>query len=539
MRINILFSSGMIVGIMTMLSRLLGFTRDILFARYFAASAAMDAFLVAFKIPNFFRRMFAEGAFNQAFVPVLSEYKTRGDQHQIKDLIGHIAGTMGGILLLITLIGVIGAPILIMLFAPGYLLSAADTQENISQYDRTVLLLRITFPYLFFISLVAFAGGILNSWKKFAIPAFTPVILNLVLISSIFLISPWLDDPVVGLAIGVFIAGALQLLLQLPFLSRLGLLIKPRWDLAHQGVKQIFQLMLPALFGASIAQINLLLDTIIATMLASGSISWLYYSDRLMEFPLGVLGVALATVILPDLSQHYARQSTQQFSQTLDQAIRWMVVLGLPAAVGLFMLAQPLIYTLFGSEHFSGLDVRMTAMSLMAYSFGLFGFVMVKVLLPGFYARKDTRTPVRIGIYALVVNMVFNLLIVLPWHFSGYHGAHSGLALATSLSALGNAYMLYHYLTSYDYYVPCPGWRKLWFQVGFALLGMVSVLVLMSNGVKPVLLGDGLQAWQIMDGWDRIVNLSELIIVAMLTYFTLLWLLGFRPVRPLRASYTS
>ena len=360
-----LFKSTLIVSLMTFLSRVLGFIRDIIFAREFAASAGMDAFLIAFKIPNFMRRLFAEGAFNQAFVPTLGEYKENQDKEAVKDLVQHVAGTLGGWLFIITLIGVLAAPLLIMLFAPGYL-----EQQNQSQYDLTVNLLRITFPYILFISLVAFAGGILNTYQQFAVPAFTPVLLNISLIAATWWLVPMMDEPVMGLAIGVFVAGLVQLLFQLPFIARLGLLSKPRWNPAHPGVKQILKLMLPALFGASVAQINLLLDTIIASLLVTGSISWLYYSDRLMEFPLGILGVALATVILPGLSKQHTAQSREAFSNTLDNAIRWVIYLGLPSAIGLFMLAEPIITTLFGSDQFLKHDIVMSSMSLMAYSFG-------------------------------------------------------------------------------------------------------------------------------------------------------------------------
>jgi len=512
-----LLKSSLIVASMTMLSRVLGFARDVIFAREFAASASMDAFLIAFKIPNFMRRLFAEGAFNQAFVPTLSDYKETRDKNAVKDLIAHVAGTMGGILFIITIAGVLLAPVLIMLFAPGYLLNETTALDQSSQYDLTVSLLRITFPYILFISLVAFAGGILNSYHKFAIPALTPVILNLVLISSVYFLVPYMEEPVMGLAIGVFIAGLLQLLLQLPFLAQLGLLVKPKWNYFHQGVRQILKLMLPAIFGASIAQINLLLDTILASLLVSGSISWLYYSDRLMEFPLGVLGVALATVILPSLSRDYASKSNQDFSATLDKAIRWVVYLGTPAAVGLFFLAGPIIITLFGSDKFQQHDVLMSSYSLKAYSLGLFGFILVKVLLPGFYAQKDTKTPVKIGIVALIVNMVFNLVFVLPWIMLEQDGAHTGLALATSLSAITNAFLLYRRLRIDNIYQPQPGWKKVWLQVIFANVFMGLLLWIAS---KDELL------WNNWDSLEKITILLLLITAAVIVYFCILWLLG-------------
>lgn len=510
-----LFKSTLVVGFMTLLSRVLGFIRDVVFAREFAATAGMDAFLIAFKIPNFMRRLFAEGAFNQAFVPTLGEYKESKDKDAVKDLIQHVAGTLGGWLFLITLAGVIAAPIIVMLFAPGYL----SEQHNQSQYELTVSLLRITFPYILFISLVAFAGGILNTYNKFAVPAFTPVLLNLVLISATYWIAPMMDEPVMGLAIGVFLAGLLQLLFQLPFIAQMGFLTRPRWNTQHPGVKKILKLMLPAIFGASVAQINLLLDTIIASLLVTGSISWLYYSDRLMEFPLGILGVALATVILPSLSKQHVSESREAFSSTLDNAIRWVVYLGVPSAVGLFMLAEPIITTLFGSDKFVKTDIEMSAMSLMAYSFGLLGFILVKVLLPGFYSRQDTKTPVKIGVVALVVNMVFNIVIVVPWFMMDFPGAHAGLAIATSISAFSNAFLLYRWLRKHEVYWPAKGWGKVWLQVVIA------------NGAMAMVLWYGMHDLEQWLNWslsERVMQLLISIGLAVTVYFSCLFLLGVR-----------
>jgi putative peptidoglycan lipid II flippase len=499
---------------MTLLSRILGFIRDVVFAREFAASAGMDAFLIAFKIPNFMRRLFAEGAFNQAFVPTLGEYKETKDKQAVKELIQYVSGTLGGWLFLITVVGVIAAPVIIMIFAPGYLQSADS-----AQYDLTVQLLRITFPYILFISLVAFAGGILNTYEQFAVPAFTPVILNLVLIACTLWLVPIMDEPVIGLAIGVFIAGFLQLLLQLPFLARMGFLSWPRWQINHTGVQQIVKLMLPAIFGASVAQINLLLDTIIASLLTTGSISWLYYSDRLMEFPLGILGVALATVILPSLSKQHMNESVEEFSATLDKAIRWVIYLGVPSAIGLFMLAAPIITTLFSSDKFLQIDIEMSAMSLMAYSFGLLGFILVKVLLPGFYSRQDTKTPVKVGIKALLINMFFNFFIVLPWWWFDYAGAHTGLAIATSISAFSNAFLLYRYLRQHNAYQPSSGWMKVWIQVLIANMVMIIVLLLMK---------EELDVWLNWSSSLRIEYLLITILLAVVSYLSCLLLLGVR-----------
>ena len=509
-----MFKSTLIVSLMTLLSRILGFARDVIFARVFAASAGMDAFLIAFKIPNFMRRLFAEGAFNQAFVPTLGEYKEAKDKAAVKDLIQHVFGTLGGWLFIITLIGVIAAPIVIMIFAPGYL-----QQQDQSQYDLTVNLLRFTFPYIFFISLVAFAGGILNTYKQFAIPAFTPVLLNVVLIAATYWIVPLMEQPVMGLAIGVFLAGIVQLLFQLPFIARMGFLARPRWNPQHGGVKKILKLMLPALFGASVAQINLLLDTIIASLLTTGSISWLYYSDRLMEFPLGLLGVALATVILPSLSQQHVSDSREEFSATLDKAIRWVIYLGIPSAIGLCMLSAPIISTLFGSDNFTKHDIEMSSMSLMAYSFGLVGFILVKVLLPGFYSRQDTKTPVKIGIKALIINMVFNIIIVLPWFLLDYPGAHAGLAIATSISAFSNAFLLYHWLRKHEVYWPAKGWDKVWLQVIIA--NSIMFLVLWAMHYE-------LEQWLNWSLSERILHLLSAIAMAIIAYFSCLFILGVR-----------
>ncbi len=503
----------MIVASMTFLSRILGFVRDVVFAREFAASAGMDAFLIAFKIPNFMRRLFAEGAFNQAFVPTLGEYHATKDQQQTKDLIAHVAGTLGGYLFIITLLGMLLAPLLILLFAPGYVINNSD----LSQYDRTVDLLRVTFPYIFFISLVAFSGGILNTYGEFALPAFTPVVLNLVLIASVFFIVPLLEEPVMGLAIGVFIAGLMQLLLQLPFLARKNLLVWPKWNRKHPGVLKIQKLMLPALFGASIAQISLLLDTILASLLVSGSISWLYYSDRLMEFPLGVFGVALATVILPSLSRDHAKKSLTEFSQTLDNALRWALYLAIPAAIGLYLLATPIIVTLFASDKFTLTDVTMSSYSLMAYSVGLMGFILVKVLLPAYYSRQDTSTPVKIGVIALLVNMFFNIVIVVPWYLSDTPGAHAGLAIATSISAMTNAYLLYRGLRRDKVYQPSATWFKVLMQIIVAASVMSLLLFLYDRSATT---------WLQMNWQQQVMLLLEQIIFAVFIYFACLRLLG-------------
>ncbi|MCB1829933.1 MAG: murein biosynthesis integral membrane protein MurJ, partial [Gammaproteobacteria bacterium] len=435
------------VGSNTLVSRVLGFVRDLVFAHLFGASAGTDAFFVAFKIPNFLRRLFAEGAFSVAFVPVLTEYKEKRGFDQLKLFIDHVAGTLGVVLLAVTLLGIIGAPVLVMIFAPGFI---GDPEKLTLASD----MLRLTFPYLFFISLTALAGGILNSHDRFGIPAFTPVLLNISMIGCALWLSPMMDRPVVALAWGVLFAGIVQLLFQGPFLIQLKLLPKFKFAPKDEGVRKIGRLMLPALFGVSVTQLNLLLDTLIASFLVTGSISWLYYSDRLMEFPLGVLGVALGTVILPSLSRTHATESTDGFSHTLDWGLRWVLLLGTPAAVGLFLLSGPMISTLFQSNAFSAEDVAMAQKSLMAYSLGLVPFILIKVLAPGYYARQDTRTPVRIAVIAMAANMVMNIVLVFPL-------AHAGLALATTLSASLNAFLLFRGLRREGIYVPQSGWALL------------------------------------------------------------------------------
>jgi putative peptidoglycan lipid II flippase len=502
---------------MTFLSRILGLVRDIVFALLFGASGGTDAFFVAFKIPNFMRRLFAEGAFSQGFVPVFSEYRETRSREQLVDLINHVAGTLGGLLLLISSIGVAAAPMLAMLFAPGFWFwDDADADR----YQLTTDMLRITFPYIFFISLVAFAGGILNSYNRFAVPAFTPVLLNLCLIGAALGASPYFDQPIMALAWGVALAGAVQLLFQLPILFRLGLLPRPRISKNHEGVQQIIRLMIPAIVGSSVAQINLLFDTIIASFLVAGSVSWLYYSDRLVEFPLGVFGVALATVILPNLSRQHARQSAEQFNRTLDWALKLVLLISIPAAIGLMLMAGPLLATLFNYGEFDLHDAYMARMSLMAYASGLPAFVIIKVLAPGYYARQDTRTPVRIAIRAMIANMFLNVLFVVPMVIYDVEGPHTGLALATSASAYLNAGMLYRGLRHQGIYSPLAGWMKTAFSIIVASATMGAFLIYLSPDLAQW------NAWTLM---DRIPYLLGFVSIAVIIYVVSLAVAGFRP----------
>ena len=501
-----LLKSTGVVSAMTSLSRITGFVRDMIYAQLFGAGAGTDAFFVAFRIPNFLRRLFAEGAFSQAFVPVFSEYQTQRSPAEMKELVDQVTGTLGAILFAITAAGVLAAPLLILLFAPGFTVDA-------NKYQLTVEMLRITFPYLLFISLTALAGGVLNSCGKFAIPAITPVLLNLTMIAAALGLAPRMAQPVMGLAWGVFIAGIVQLGFQVPFLLRLKLLPRPRWGWASQGVQQVLKLMLPALFGSSVAQVNLLIDTLIASFLVSGSVSWLYYSDRLVEFPLGIFGVALGTVILPKLSRQHAGAETDGFSQTLDWALRWALLIGVPATVALTILAGPILSTLFQYGEFDARDVTMSTRSLIAFALGLVAFMLIKVLAPGFYARQDTRSPVKYGVIAMVANTTMVLILVWPL-------AHAGLALATSLAAFLNAGLLFVNLRRRNVYQPRAGWATFLAQLGAANLAMGLVLEF----------GAGhLEQWLHASAGARLWHLTWLVTAGAGTYLLAVLAVGIKP----------
>ena len=501
-----------VVSTMTLLSRITGLARDIGFSRWFGAGALMDAFFVAFKIPNLLRRFFAEGAFSAAFVPIISEYRTTRSSEETKEFIDRVAGTLGLILFAITTAGVIAAPILIMIFAPGFL-------DDDGRYELARDMLRLTFPYLFFISLTALAGAILNAYRRFAVPAFTPVLLNIVLIGFAGWIAPHMENPGLGLAAGVFVAGLVQLLFQLPFLLRLQLLPLPRWGWGYVGVRKVLKLMAPVIFGSSVAQINILFDTLIASFLAAGSISWLYYSDRLMEFPLGVFGIALATVILPTLSEQHATASKEAFTATLDWALRLVLLIAFPAALGLIVLAEPLLITIFYGGEFTVFDVNMAAASLVAYALGLVGFILVKVLAPGYFARQDTKTPVKIGVFSLLLNMFLNVVLVVGLVRVGFYAPHAGLALATTLSALFNAALLLRGLRKSGVYLPQPGWSRLIGQVLVA-----SVVMTYSIFLALDRLGDWIQ----FGVFERISTLMVCVLIGLGMYFGTCFLLGLR-----------
>ncbi|CAI2323394.1 putative lipid II flippase MurJ [Vibrio parahaemolyticus] len=431
-----LLKSGMIVSAMTLISRVLGLVRDVVVANLMGAGASADVFFFANKIPNFLRRLFAEGAFSQAFVPVLTENHAQGDMDKTRELIARAAGTLGVIVSIVTVLGVLGSGVVTALFGFGWFLDWMHGGPAAEKFELASLMLKITFPYLWFITFVALSGAILNTLGKFAVSSFTPVFLNIMIILAAWFISPQMSQPEIGLAIGVFLGGLVQFLFQIPFLIKAGVMVKPKWGWRDPGVVKIRTLMIPALFGVSVSQINLLFDTFIASFLQTGSISWLYYSDRLLEFPLGLFGIAIATVILPALSRKHVDSQSEGFAHTMDWGVRMVTLLGIPAMLGLMALAKPMLMVLFMRGEFSPQDVHQASLSLLAYASGLLNFMLIKVLAPGYYSRQDTKTPVKYGIIAMVTNMVFNAIFA---YFYGY----VGLAIATALSAFVNMALLY------------------------------------------------------------------------------------------------
>ncbi|MDA8225065.1 MAG: murein biosynthesis integral membrane protein MurJ [Betaproteobacteria bacterium] len=494
------------ISSLTLLSRIFGFVRDTIVARSFGASLYTDAFFVALKIPNLLRRLFAEGAFSQAFVPILAEYKARRGHDATRLLIDHTTTLLLLALTAVTLLGMLAAPLVVWLSAPGFV-------HDPQRFDMTVHMLRITFPYILMISLVSLAGGILNTWSRFGVPAFTPVLFNLALIGAALWLAPWCHPPAMALAWGVVLGGMLQLALQLPFLHRLGLLPRLRFSRHDEGVSRILRQMGPAVFGVSIAQLSLLINTIFASFLATGSVSWLYYADRLMEFPTGMLGVALGTILLPSLSQHYADNDATQYSRLLDWGLRLTLLLALPAAAALAALALPLVSTLFAYGHFSIHDTWMTRRALIAYSLGLLGLIMVKILAPGFYARQNIRTPVKIAILTLTATQLMNLLFIGPLQ-------HAGLALAIGLGACINAAILLQRLLAHGIYRPEPGWPGFIVRVAVAT-ALMAALLWFGTGHDPSWLHAGFR-------W-KLAHLSLWVSGGGLVYFALLRLTGIRP----------
>jgi putative peptidoglycan lipid II flippase len=509
---NKLINSTIVVSSMTMLSRVFGLTRDVVFARFFGVSIVMDAFIVANRIPNMLRRFFAEGAFNQGFIPVIADYKESRTHAEVKLLVDSVAGTFGLILFIVSMIGVIMAPILVSIVAPGFIMDSG-------RFDLASLMLRFTFPYLMFISLTAFAGGILNTYGRFSVPSFTPVILNITLILAAIFLAPKLDNPGLALAYAVFVAGIIQLIFQLPFLSKINLIPRPRWGINHEGVRRIGKLMAPAIFGSSVAQINILISGVIASMLVIGKISLLYYSDRIMELPLSLFGIALATVTMPFLSSQYAQKSMEKFAEVIDWSMRLVFLFVVPAAIGIFLLAEPMIAVIYYGGMFDQTNVEMTALSLKAFSIGLIGFSFVKILSPAYFAREDTKTPVKVGLICLMLNLVLGVSFAYYLTQLNYPGAHAGLALAISIAASLNAFLLYIGLRKNKIIQSGKNWLNFLFRIAIANFSMFLCL---SFFEQP------LSWWISLELLHRSFWLLLAIVTSMLVYFSALFLSGIK-----------
>ncbi|AKJ42448.1 murein biosynthesis integral membrane protein MurJ [Pragia fontium] len=493
------------VSSMTMVSRVLGFARDAIVARAFGAGMATDAFFVAFKLPNLLRRIFAEGAFSQAFVPILAEYKTQHGEEATRTFISYVSGLLTLVLALVTFLGIVAAPWVIWVTAPGF----SDEPEK---FALTTELLRITFPYILLISLASLAGAILNTWNRFSVPAFAPTLLNVSMIGFALFGAPYFDPPVVALAWAVVVGGILQLLYQLPHLKKIGMLVLPRINLKDSGVWRVMKQMGPAILGVSVSQISLIINTIFASFLASGSVSWMYYADRLMELPSGVLGVALGTILLPSLAKSFSSGNSEEYSSLMDWGLRLCFLLALPCSVALGVMSEPLIKSLFQYGQFSAHDAAMTRQALIAYSIGLMGLILVKVLAPGFYSRQDIKTPVRIAIFTLCATQLMNLAFIGPLK-------HAGLALSIGIAACINAGLLYWQLHKRQYFQPKAGWGSFFLKLIAALLVMTAALIGMMY-VMP--------AWDEGNMLMRILRLLLVVVVGVVAYFGTLAALGFR-----------
>jgi putative peptidoglycan lipid II flippase len=528
-----LLRSTAVFSAMTFISRISGLVRDQVYAAAFGANPAMDAFLVAFRIPNFLRRLSAEGSFSMAFVPVLSEYRERRDHAAVKELVDRVAGTLLAVLLVVTAAAVLAAPWVIRVFAPGF---DAEGEQGRLATD----MLRITFPYLLFISMASLAGGVLNSYQRFAVPALSPVLLNVSMITAALALAPRMEQPVMALAWGVLAAGVLQLAFQLPSMARLGLLPRPRWGAAHEGVRRVMRLMVPTLFGSSVAQLNLLLNTVVASMLIGGSVTWLYLGDRLLEFPLGMFGVAIGAVILPHLSRRHAAADPDGYSKALDWGLRLCLMIAVPACLGLMLCAEALVATLFQHGRFTPDDTRMAALTVMALSTALPAFLLVKVLAPAFYSRQDTRTPVKAGVVAVLANIAATAVFLAlalgftevgreAWAQGGGNlraalkampGAHGCLALATAVAGWTNAIQLWWYLRRAQVFRPAPGWGRFARQLLVASAAMSALVLAL------------LWAWNGWTTWhwsERAWRLALVVGPGAVVYAAALWLQGIRP----------
>ncbi|HVN34182.1 MAG TPA: murein biosynthesis integral membrane protein MurJ [Casimicrobiaceae bacterium] len=493
------------VSAMTLLSRITGLARESLKAVAFGAGLQMDAFEAAFRLPNILRRLFAEGAFSQAFVPIFAEYRRQRGMEETRALVGRVGTLLAFVLLLLSILGVLAAPWLVYLLAGGF----AQTPGKV---DLTAAMIRIVFPYIFFVSLVSLAGGVLNVYRKFAIPAFTPVLLNLSIIGAAFFLAPHCDPPIVALAWGVAIGGVLQLALQLRPLAKIGMLTAPRFDWRDEGVRRVLAAMGPAVLGVSAAQISALINTQLASALGDGRISWITYADRLMEFPSALLGVALGTVILPSLAKHHADEKPEQYTALLDWGLRLVFLLALPAAVALWLLSVPLISTLYQYGRFTVNDVLQTRAALLGYSVGLLGLIAVKILAPGFYARQVLNVPVKIAFTTVLVSQTLAVILMFPL-------GHAGLTLSTSIGACFNASLLYTFLRRRGYYTPSPGWARFLAKLVVALLVLGAVLWW---------LGGPTSFWLSASLWQKAGRLAGVCAAGAGAYFGALWLLGFR-----------
>lgn len=501
------------VSSLTLVSRLLGFIRDSLIARLFGAGVASDAFVMAFKLPNLLRRIFAEGAFSQAFVPILAEYKTLHGEEATRLFLAYISGLLTLILALVTVLGMLAAPWIIWVSAPGFVSDA-------ERFTLTTDLLRVTFPYIFFISLSSLAGAVLNTWNRFSVPAFTPALLNLSMIGCALFLTPYFEPKIMVLGWAVLLGGLLQLLYQLPALKSIGMLMLPRIHLRDTGVWRVVRNMGPAIFGVSVSQISLIINTILASFLVAGSVSWMYYADRLMELPAGVLGAALGTILLPALSKTYAAKNTAAYSELLDWGLRLCFVLVMPCTLALAILAKPLTVTLFQYGQFDTQDAYMTQQALVAYSVGLLGIILVKILAPGFYAQQNIKTPVKIALVTLLATQLMNLLFVGPF-------AHAGLALGIGLGACLNAGLLYWQLYKTKLFEPQPGWLVFLAKLSLAVSLMSAVLLVLLM-YMPDWARDGMLL--------RLIRLGALVAAGLLSYLLALWVLGFRPKDFMRRS---
>lgn len=506
-----LWRSTFIVSAMTMLSRVLGLVRDIVLLNVFGAGKDFDTFVVAFRIPNFFRRLFAEGAFSQAFIPVLTEYKTTKTHAEVQILISRVFGCLMTVMSLLTFVAMVAAPAVLYIYAPGF-------HNDPEKFDLAVDMFRLTIPYLLFMSLTAFASSILNSYGSFSTPAFAPVLLNITMIAGAWWLTPYMAEPIMALGWAVVVAGILQLVIQIPELWRKNLLIPPKIDFKHEGVDRIMKLMLPALFGVSVTQINLLLNTIWASFMQDGSVSWLYSAERMTELPLGLIGVAIGTVILPSLSARHAEQDQSKFRGMIDWAAKVIMLVGVPASIALFMLSTPIIQALFQRGQFTVEDTQMTAMALQCMSAGVISFMLIKVFAPGFYAQQDTKTPVRVGLMAVAANAILNVIFIGFFKLIDWQAEHMALALASSGSALVNAGMLYFYLHKRDIYRFGAHWKKLFLQFALANITMIAALWYALSWYN----GDASQ-------WIRILEVVGLCVIGVITYAVGLLITGFKP----------